>query len=122
MKRILTTLAILSLFTLGLMGVAGAHEHIPEHPHAMLKNVQLNGEGDLSGFDDCFELANGRALPLEAHHHSLHTGTPGVYEPLKGMTRTVLTQDNPSGHAVIPLAPYSGFEDCEAIEAVLGAS
>lgn len=120
----LTALLSALLLAIGLMaGSALAHEHVPEHPHAMLHNFEVVDDGgtpndpsdDVIAFDRCIDLANNQALPLEAHHHSLHTGTAGFGDVSVGITR--------AGHIVVPLEPYpfSPFEDCAEIEAFFGS-
>lgn len=103
--------------------VATEHDHdVPEHPHVMLTNFEVVDVGDPStpmddevAFDQCIDLAGGNAIPLEAHHHSLHTGTAGFGDPSVGITR--------AGHVVVPLEPYPGglpFDGCDEIEAIFG--
>lgn len=123
--RRLTALVSTVLLALALaVGPALAHEggnhdgdEVPEHPHAMLLNFELDDGGtpedpsdDTVTFDRCIDLANGQELPLQAHHHSLHQGTVGAGDPSVGITR--------AGHLVVPLQPFpqSPFADCEDIE------
>ncbi len=118
----LLAVALLMLAMTAVPGLAGEHNHehdVPEHPHVMLHNFEVIDLGDpdtalddVVEFDRCIDLADNRPLPLEAHHHSLHTGTAGFGNPDVGITR--------AGHVVIPLQPFPGglpFEDCEDVEA-----
>lgn len=123
MRRItaLLAVALLALAMTAVPGLADEHDHdheVPEHPHVMLHDFRIIDDGgtltpldDVVEFDRCIDLADNRPLPLEAHHHSLHTGTAGFGNPDVGITR--------AGHVVLPLQPYPGlpFEDCEDIEA-----
>lgn len=122
MKRLMILCSVLLLaLAMASPAVADGHDHdheVPEHPHAMLLDFELVEGGDTPDpsddvvtFDRCVDLANNRALPLEAHHHSVHTGTAGIGDPDVGLTR--------AGHAVVPLQPFPGlpFEDCADIEA-----
>lgn len=123
MKRlmILCAASLLAL-VLAAPAVAEQHDHdheVPEHPHAMLLDFELIDDGgtpfdptdDVVSFDRCIDLANNGALPLQSHHHSLHTGTAGFGDPSVGITR--------AGHLVLPLHPFPNapFADCAEIEA-----
>lgn len=108
------TLLILALMVGSALAGEGGHDHeLPRHPHAMLHNFQIV-EGQPT-FDRCVDLADNRALPLEAHHHSLHTGTAGFGDLDVGITK--------AGHIVVPLQPFPGspFADCADIEAFLAS-
>lgn len=108
MRRLSALLAAM-LFLLGLMAGPTLAQP-PEHGHALLLQVEFDGPpapGNLEGFDRCVELANGQALPLNAHHQQVHQGTAG---------EMLFTK---AGHLVVPLAPLSDFGSCEDIEALL---
>lgn len=125
MKRLMVLFsALLLAVATASPAVAGGHDHdhddVPEHPHALLLDFELVAGGDTPSdpsddvvtFDRCIDLANNRALPLQAHHHSVHRGTAGFGDPSAGLTR--------AGHLVIPLPPHPEalpFEDCAEIEA-----
>lgn len=123
MKR-LTAVLTTMLFAVALLaGPAAADQHdhdVPEHPHAMLIDFELIDDGGtpLDPFDDvvdfhrCIDLAANQSLPLQAHHHHIHTGTAGAGDPSVGLTA--------AGHFVMPLQPYGPFpfEDCADIEAL----
>lgn len=110
MKRLITVLASLAM-ALGLFAGpawAGGHEwHEEPHGHVMLLGVEVDGE--LIHFDRCVELANGEALPVPAHHHSVHVGPAGGSPFVQGP----LFQ---AGNWVFPLAPFHGvpFTGCES--------
>ena len=116
MKRSGSIFAILGLIMLlVLVAVAipvEADDHIPPHPHMLLQKVEIvfdeNGP-HLAGFKRCVDLASNQALPLNAHHEHIHTGTTGVS----------FYGDGESGHVVFPGAPLTPFENCEQLLAVL---
>lgn len=114
---------VLALMTLPATAEEDDHDHdLPEHPHALLLNFEVVDDGgtpgdpsdDVIAFDRCIDLAANRALPLTAHHESLHRGTAGFGDPTVGITR--------AGHIVVPLKPHplSPFEDCAHIESIFG--
>ncbi len=74
-----------------------------EHGHAMLIGVALEPtqtEGVfLVHYKKCVEF---KALPVMAHHHSIHTGNAG------GALFN-------AGNGVLPLAPLTPFTGCDAI-------
>jgi hypothetical protein len=101
---------VLTMMTLS----AGADEHIPEHGHMLVQRPEIG----IVTIDDvdfiaavgsrrCVDLAAGKALHLGAHHQRVHFGTAG--EML----------DSKAGHAVVPTAPFSPYDDCAALEAAL---
>lgn len=110
MKRIVTVLVSLAI-ALGLFAgtaLAGGHEwHEVPHGHVMLLGVEV--DDGLVFFDRCVEFANGEALPVPAHHHSVHVGPAGGSPFVQGP----LFQ---AGNWVIPLAPFEGlpFTGCES--------
>ena len=82
------SLALAVVMVLGLLAApVSAHEGeegLPEHGHMLLQRP----EWMLVGVDDeyatieltfrrCVDLAGGRALPLHAHHDTIHTGRAG---------------------------------------------
>ena len=86
-------------------GTAAGEEHdheVPLHPHALV--VGIGGDED-SGFTavNCIDLAANRAVPLQAHHHHIHTGAAGA-----------ALADNTANFA-IPLAPLSPWADCDEL-------
>lgn len=110
MKRIITLLVSLAM-ALGLSAgtaLAGGHEwHEVPHGHVMLIGAQV--DGGVVSFDRCVELANGEALPVPAHHHSVHVGPAGGSLFVQGP----LFQ---AGNLIFPLAPFEGlpFTGCES--------
>lgn len=118
MKRIMAIVAgiALALALLGGSALAEEHDHdhgdLPEHPHVLLLHFEVTGPDlDDVEFSRCIDLAGNRALPLNAHHHSVHTGTAGFGNPDVGLTK--------AGHVVVPLQPFPEalpFENCADIE------
>lgn len=108
MKRIITVLVSLAM-ALGLSAgtaLAGGHEwdHVQKHGHVMLIGAEVV-EGQLF-FDQCVEF---EALPVPAHHHSIHAGPAGGSPFVQGP----LFQ---AGNWVVPLAPFGPefFTSCES--------
>jgi hypothetical protein len=100
------TLLIVVLVATGLGTVLAQ----PEHPHMLVQRPvveMIDGVLYLTGFRKCVDLAGGRAVPLNAHHANIHTGTAGqaLFER--------------AGHAVIPGAPLTPWADCAALQADL---
>jgi hypothetical protein len=87
-----------------------AAQEPPEHPHMLLVHFEFDPEmgefGALVGFHRCIDLAAGKALPLRAHHATVHTGVAA--EALFS-----------AGHAVIPGAPLTPWANCVALTAAL---
>jgi hypothetical protein len=87
-----------------------AAQEPPEHPHMLLVHFEFDPEmgdfGALVGFHRCIDLAAGKALPLHAHHTTVHTGVAG------GALFS-------AGHVVIPGAPLTPWADCAALTAAL---
>ncbi len=71
----------------------------------LLLGIEIE-DGALVGFRKCVDVANNRAVPLNAHHDGIHTGTAGA--ALQG-----------AGHAVVPGAPLTPWADCAEFEAAL---
>jgi hypothetical protein len=118
MKRSGSIFAILGLIMLlVLVAVAipvEADDHIPPHPHMLLQKVEIvfdeNGP-HLAGFKRCVDLASNQALPLNAHHEHIHTGTTGIS----------FGGDFESGHVVFPGAPLTEIANCgELVELISG--
>ncbi len=84
---------------------------MPPHGHIMLLGVTVEEteDGVFVHYDRCVELAKGKALPTPAHHHSLHTGTPGGSPFAQG----ALFQ---AGIWVVPLDPLiPGLFGCDGL-------
>ena len=79
----------------------------PLHSHLHVLGVVYNQAGDPVDFAKCKPLANGRALPLNAHHDNLHTGRAGE------------AQWN-AGNAVLPVFPgLTPWRDCATLKELL---
>lgn len=104
MRRTAALVATVGLVSIGVAAPTLAAEGPPRHGHALVLGVVYDAEENPVGFRKCLHLAAGRPLPLSAHHAHAHTGQAGeaLYE---------------AGHAVVPLAPLSPFQDCDAIAA-----
>lgn len=79
-KRLAVFLLAASM-TLLLAGVsASGEEHeLPEHAHILLLNAEVAFEPSLTvTYDKCVDLANNRALKLNAHHQHIHFADSGV--------------------------------------------
>lgn len=112
MKKKLAAVIAATGLMFATVTTAQADEHIPEHPHVMVTGVELGEFGEPISYRKCHELAAGKALPLNAHHESIHTGTAGFGNPDVGVTR--------AGNFVIPLAPFSPYENCEDVLSAVG--
>lgn len=123
MRRIMAVVTglVMALALTGGAALAEEHDHdhdhedLPKHPHVLLLHFEVTGpELDDVEFSRCIDLADNRALPLNAHHESLHVGTAGFGNPDVGVTK--------AGHVVVPLQPFPGalpFENCADIEEFL---
>lgn len=108
MRRLVTLVVSLAMAValFGATAFAGGNpkEWPPgfEHGHAMLIGVEVEftSEGLVAHYKKCVEF---KALPVMAHHHSIHTGNAGeaLFEK--------------AGNAVLPLAPLTPFESCDDI-------
>lgn len=107
------------VLALGMMtGVSAADEHpgdTPEHGHIRLLHATWTGPGfgpatHVLSYRKCVDLAAGKALPLQAHHNTVHTGRAG--KALRG-----------AGHLTIPTSPLTPFTNCaQYAEMVLAPS
>lgn len=90
--------------------VAQADEHDEgpplEHGHLLVTGIEFDDAGEPVGFKKCRLLANGRKLPLNAHHAHSHTGRAG--EALWS-----------AGNGVVPLAPLAPWTNCAEFEAMI---
>jgi hypothetical protein len=105
----LTVLAAAVGLTATSMTVAQAdegHGAPPEHGHLLVTGIEFGDTGEPVSFEKCRLLANGRALPLNAHHAHVHTGRAG--EALWG-----------AGNAAVPLAPLAPWSTCAEFEAMI---
>jgi hypothetical protein len=113
--RRITALLAAIIMALAMMTLsAGADDHFPEHGHMLVQRPEIGvvtiEDVDYIaavGFRRCVDLAAGQALHNGAHHDRVHFGTAG--EML----------DTKAGHAVVPTAPLSPYDDCAALEAAL---
>lgn len=108
MKRTLVAAAVTTLALSGAVSVGSAvSQELPEHGHLFLTGLEFDAEGEPIGYKKCRVLANGQALPLNAHHEHLHFGTAGE------------AQFNNAGNAAVPLAPFPDvpWTNCEEFAA-----
>jgi hypothetical protein len=115
MRRIVTTLAA-ALLALSTMAAPGIADEVPGRPpphgHLFVQRPVIEFVADgpqgpgvyATGFRRCIELP---AVPLTAHHASLHMGAAGQ----------ALVQQ--AGHAVIPAAPLTPWASCAELEEAL---
>ncbi|NDL55812.1 hypothetical protein [Phytoactinopolyspora mesophila] len=87
-----------------------AQSEVPPHPHMLVLGLQLDADGEPVGFKRCVDLAAGKPVPLNAHHAHVHTGTAGE------MLRTK------AGHAVVPGAPLTPWNNCAELIADFSGS
>ena len=102
----MTLLTALALMLGVFAGVASADEEIPPHGHMLLQGVEGTPEGFT--YRKCVDLAHNQALPLHAHHATLHTGTAG--EALFAN----------AGHVAFPTAPITPVRDCAHLAELFG--
>jgi hypothetical protein len=86
-------------------GLAGANGGPPPHGHVLVLGVEFGPQGPT--YRKCVDLANNQALPLHAHHATVHTGRAG--EALSN-----------AGHVVAPTAPLSTIRDCAHLAELFG--
>lgn len=104
MKRSVAAAAAVALaLSVGFSAGPAASQEFPEHGHLFLTGLEFDESGEPVGFKKCRELANGQALPLNAHHEHLHFGTAGE------------AQNERAGNTAVPLAPFPGvpWTNCE---------
>lgn len=114
MRRIVTTLAA-ALLALSTTAVPGIADEVPggppPHGHLFVQRPVIEFVADgpqgpgvyATGFRRCTDLP---AVPLTAHHASLHTGAAG-----EALQR--------AGHAVLPAAPLTPWSSCAELEEAL---
>lgn len=115
MRRIVTTLAA-ALLALSTTAVPGIADEVPDgpppsHGHLFVQRPVIEFVADgpqgpgvyATGFRRCTDLP---AVPLTAHHASLHTGAAG-----EALQR--------AGHAVLPAAPLTPWASCAELEEAL---
>jgi hypothetical protein len=117
LRRLVVVVAGWTLL-IGLLAVPGLTEEndVPLHGHIMLQHVEVDESGSPIGYRRCVELANGRHVPLHAHHDNLHLqmyGDPG---------RAALALAGHAGHWVIPTAPLTPWTDCAGFAAFMAAA
>ena len=102
----MTLLTALALMLGVFAGVASADEDIPPHGHMLVQGVE--GTPEAFTYRKCVDLAAGQALPLNAQHEHLHTGTAG--EALFAY----------AGHVAFPTAPFTPIRDCAHLAELFG--
>jgi hypothetical protein len=118
MKRMLSLFAVLAMVlgTIAMPAAADQHDQgpAPLHGHMLVQRpiediITIEGVDYYAavGFRKCVDLAAGRALPLHAHHHGIHTGNAGM----------ALAER--AGHATVPTAPLTPWANCAELEAAL---
>jgi hypothetical protein len=80
----------------------------PPHGHVLVLGVDMGGT--VPTYRKCIDLAHGKALKLNAHHASVHTGTAG--DALWDI----------AGHGVIPTAPLTGLTGCANLDSWIQAT
>lgn len=79
---------------------------MPAHPHLLLTGIVLDEHEEPVSIKKCRPLANGKAVPVNAHHANLHTGRAGEAQW-------------EAGHAVVPViagrTPWSNCADLMAM-------
>ena len=109
----LVTVVALGLLVGALAGSGVAEEHdqeVPLHGHMLVQRPvfgEVDGIPAALGFRKCVDLAAGRALPLNAHHDHIHTGSAGAALAMR------------AGHAVVPTAPLTPWANCAELAAAL---
>ena len=102
MRKLVLIVAAMAL--LGVVGVNVAQsEPPPPHAHMLVQGLEfgiIDGTLHVMGWRKCVDLAANRAVPLNAHHDHIHTGTAGA---------ALATQ---AGHAVVPTSPLTPWADC----------
>lgn len=110
MRKTAALLGALALTVVGAVAPAQAHEddhELPRHGHVLVLGVVWDGDEPV-GFRKCIDLAGGRALPLHAHHNTVHQGKAG-----QALMR--------AGHIVAPTAPlWPEVRNCADLRAMLG--
>ncbi|HVL97697.1 MAG TPA: hypothetical protein VM324_00175 [Egibacteraceae bacterium] len=105
MKRLFVLAVVAGMLGAMLVGPALSNE-VPPHAHLHVIGLQLDESGEWpTGWRKCHELANGRAVPLHAHHANLHTGRAGEAQWQ-------------AGNVVVPvLPPHTPWNNCAELEA-----
>ena len=76
-KRALTFMVVAALTGITLGGTAYS-EGPPPHSHLLVTGIELDETGEWPvSIKKCRPLANGQAVPTNAHHAHLHTGRAG---------------------------------------------
>jgi hypothetical protein len=74
----------------------------------LVLGLEFDEHGEPVGFRRCVDLAAGLALPLHAHHDTIHLGRAG--EMLRSK----------AGNFVVPTAPLTPFNNCADLVAAFG--
>lgn len=107
MQRLTVLAASLGLAAASVtVAQAQEHEATPEHGHLLVTGITFDDTGEPVSFKKCRLIANGQAVPLHAHHATVHTGRAG--EALWN-----------AGNAVVPLAPLAPWTSCAEFEAMI---
>ena len=99
-RRVAVVLAAFLL--LGTFATSAMSQELPRHPHMLVLGLQLDADEEPIGYRKCVDLAGNKALPLNAHHDTVHTGRAGeaLWE---------------AGNAVVPGAPVTPWANCDEL-------
>lgn len=104
-KKLVLLLALVGMLG-SMFATAQAEEEVPPHAHLFVTGLELDESGEWPvGWKKCRPLANGREVPLQAHHANLHTGRAGEAQW-------------EAGNAVVPIFPgHTPWHDCDSLHA-----
>jgi hypothetical protein len=102
-KRLVAFAAVAAIAGAGFVSPAGSQE-VPPHSHLLLTGIELDATGEWPlSIKKCRPLANGQAVPLQAHHANLHTGRAGEAQW-------------EAGNGVVPVFPgETPWTDCASL-------
>lgn len=106
MKRMLLLAVVVGMFGAMLAGPAlSSEEGPPPHGHLLVTGLEVDEHEEPISWKKCRPLANGQAVPMNAHHANLHTGRAGEAQWQ-------------AGNAVVPvLPPHTPWHDCASLHA-----
>lgn len=103
MKRVFACAVLAATGLAGFAGPVGSAE-VPPHSHLLLTGIELDESGEMPlSIKKCRPLANGEAVPIQAHHANLHTGRAGEAQW-------------EAGNGVVPVFPgRTPWTDCASL-------